>query len=113
MIRLPPRSTRTDTLFPYTTLFRSDRLGVDLFQRQQLQQPDRMFIAGAHGRGMLAPFADDAVAIDHTELGVGVIAIAGEQHPVSRLQAAGYRSATPPVGTEVVSRCRPRWPPYH
>src|SRR3546814_5136817 len=26
MIRLPPRSTRTDTLFPYTTLFRSDLL---------------------------------------------------------------------------------------
>src|SRR3546814_7438188 len=24
MIRLPPISTRTDTLFPYTTLFRSD-----------------------------------------------------------------------------------------
>src|SRR3546814_15699401 len=23
MLRLPPRSTRTDTLFPYTTLFRS------------------------------------------------------------------------------------------
>src|SRR3546814_20005927 len=33
MIRRPPRSTRTDTLFPYTTLFRSpqalDRSGVD------------------------------------------------------------------------------------
>src|SRR3546814_21071708 len=29
MIRRPPRSTRTDTLFPYTTLFRSD----DLLQR--------------------------------------------------------------------------------
>src|SRR3546814_1662787 len=34
MIRRPPRSTRTDTLFPYTTLFRSelltelDRIGV-------------------------------------------------------------------------------------
>src|SRR3546814_2385042 len=26
MIRLPPRSTRTDTLFPYTTLFRSKPL---------------------------------------------------------------------------------------
>src|SRR3546814_2476494 len=25
MIRRPPRSTRTDTLFPYTTLFRSHR----------------------------------------------------------------------------------------
>src|SRR3546814_21054139 len=34
MIRRPPRSTRTDTLFPYTTLFRSDQaravLGEDL-----------------------------------------------------------------------------------
>src|SRR3546814_10069672 len=29
MIRRPPRSTRTDTLFPYTTLFRSQRGAVD------------------------------------------------------------------------------------
>src|SRR3546814_2588612 len=29
MIRLPPRSTRTDTLFPYTTLFRSSFHYVD------------------------------------------------------------------------------------
>src|SRR3546814_7340935 len=29
MIRRPPRSTRTDTLFPYTTLFRSLRDGAD------------------------------------------------------------------------------------
>src|SRR3546814_13834206 len=28
MIRRPPRSTRTDTLFPYTTLFRSGSWGV-------------------------------------------------------------------------------------
>src|SRR3546814_11607861 len=27
MIRRPPRSTRTDTLFPYTTLFRSSAAG--------------------------------------------------------------------------------------
>src|SRR3546814_15855433 len=27
MIRRPPRSTRTDTLFPYTTLFRSPLIG--------------------------------------------------------------------------------------
>src|SRR3546814_11506526 len=27
MIRRPPRSTRTDTLFPYTTLFRSGAVG--------------------------------------------------------------------------------------
>src|SRR3546814_18362830 len=30
MIRRPPRSTRTDTLFPYTTLFRSDQRAVML-----------------------------------------------------------------------------------
>src|SRR3546814_9663445 len=29
MIRRPPRSTRTDTLFPYTTLFRSRRARAD------------------------------------------------------------------------------------
>src|SRR3546814_18196542 len=28
MIRRPPRSTRTDTLFPYTTLFRSDAIRI-------------------------------------------------------------------------------------
>src|SRR3546814_5547783 len=30
MIRRPPRSTRTDTLFPYTTLFRSPRCSASL-----------------------------------------------------------------------------------
>src|SRR3546814_1099081 len=32
MIRRPPRSTRTDTLFPYTTLFRSVTLRIDARQ---------------------------------------------------------------------------------
>src|SRR3546814_3912173 len=50
MIRRPPRSTRTDTLFPYTTLFRSGH-GVDvalvssqdsnLAQRGKVPQPQR------------------------------------------------------------------------
>src|SRR3546814_17643196 len=40
MIRRPPRSTRTDTLFPYTTLFRSDR---------RLQVPHR---SGYHPSGL-------------------------------------------------------------
>src|SRR3546814_9645682 len=45
MIRRPPRSTRTDTLFPYTTLFRSGRFlaVVDLADgamRRQLGAPD-------------------------------------------------------------------------
>src|SRR3546814_2286195 len=34
MIRRPPRSTRTDTLFPYTTLFRSVGDAAGFFRRQ-------------------------------------------------------------------------------
>src|SRR3546814_2686579 len=33
MNRRPPRSTRTDTLFPYTTLFRSSRQGIRGFHQ--------------------------------------------------------------------------------
>src|SRR3546814_17065620 len=33
MIRRPPRSTRTDTLFPYTTLFRSEDRHLDVVDR--------------------------------------------------------------------------------
>src|SRR3546814_19667779 len=39
MIRRPPRSTRTDTLFPYTTLFRS--IGVELVEGNDLFVRDR------------------------------------------------------------------------
>src|SRR3546814_11664083 len=40
MMRRPPKSTRTDTLFPYTTLFRSDRQQ-PLMRRNELDQPFR------------------------------------------------------------------------
>src|SRR3546814_16724978 len=36
MIRRPPRSTRTDTLFPYPTLFRSPGVGKALLAQWQL-----------------------------------------------------------------------------
>src|SRR3546814_4269839 len=40
MIRRPPRTTRTDTLFPYTTLFRSRRRGeIARRHRQRAQRP--------------------------------------------------------------------------
>src|SRR3546814_16520390 len=62
MIRRPPRSTRTDTLFPYTTLFRSlVRLGerlhsrVGVAARNQVELMQR--VAGA-GRGRRAIDAD-------------------------------------------------------
>src|SRR3546814_4084926 len=36
MIRRPPRSTRTDTLFPYTTLFRSKRQVVVVIEQREV-----------------------------------------------------------------------------
>src|SRR3546814_10453296 len=46
MIRRPPRSTRTDTLFPYTTLFRSDD-GRHPVVRADLQEFGLELVAGA------------------------------------------------------------------
>src|SRR3546814_12359641 len=37
MIRRPPRATRTDTLFPYTTLFRSEPIAIQA--RPPMRQP--------------------------------------------------------------------------
>src|SRR3546814_3516743 len=48
MIRRPPRSTRTDTLFPYTTLFRSRQRVRDL--RHRFLADDRRHV-GVAARG--------------------------------------------------------------
>src|SRR3546814_7583689 len=56
MIRLPPTSTRTDTLFPYTTLFRSvplqgrSALLPDHGDRQAAR-PDHLVLSGTGPRG--------------------------------------------------------------
>src|SRR3546814_12832942 len=48
MIRRPPRSTRTDTLFPYTTLVTEHRAGIPEPLLLVVQQA--VFEAGAHAR---------------------------------------------------------------
>src|SRR3546814_11286559 len=48
MIRRPPRSTRTDTLFPYTTLFRSARQALQvLAQARSSDRPVALKVAQA------------------------------------------------------------------
>src|SRR3546814_13662794 len=49
MIRRPPRSTRTDTLFPYTTLFRSR--AVDAVSEQVEADPDVVHAGRGEGAG--------------------------------------------------------------
>src|SRR3546814_7068441 len=56
MIRRPPRSTRTDTLFPYTTLFRSHSQG--LFSILARASPARVFLC--HRYLFVAPRAPGA-----------------------------------------------------
>src|SRR3546814_18073300 len=51
MIRRPPRSTRTDTLFPYTTLFRSVEQEVGKLIAAREANPDRCFLVGAYALG--------------------------------------------------------------
>src|SRR3546814_3932377 len=54
MIRRPPRSTRTDTLFPYTTLFRSESSATQRRPRPPAQREE--------GVMMINPAALDASA---------------------------------------------------
>src|SRR3546814_4955117 len=66
MIRRPPRSTRPDTLFPYTTLFRSSSFtsdGTIMIEEQAHQLLKGIFKTGGHcgdakteGRAMLDDF---------------------------------------------------------
>src|SRR3546814_552380 len=82
MIRRPPRSTRTDTLFPYTTLFRSEGvafmhcdIGQDLaiqFDTRKLQTVHELAIGHAfHAYGGV-----DALNPERTEAALLYLAIA-------------------------------------
>src|SRR3546814_2702428 len=53
MIRRPPRSTRTDTLFPYTTLFRSVESGTARRASHSFRAADgtAMVVGGKTGTG--------------------------------------------------------------
>src|SRR3546814_2638608 len=73
MIRRPPRSTRTDTLFPYTTLFRSTReqqtfRGVPVYGRQVVVEHDSngnvLGVSGEISRGIGHDIASVAPAIN-------------------------------------------------
>src|SRR3546814_1345004 len=58
MIRRPPRSTRTDTLFPYTTLFRSTSgiLPTDL--QDGMKRPERLLVAHPFNPVYLLPLVE-------------------------------------------------------
>src|SRR3546814_3469569 len=72
MIRRPPRSTRTDTLFPYTTLFRSPEeilllveAGLELDHRGYRLPSFGRVDEGADDRGLLAGAVERLLDRDH------------------------------------------------
>src|SRR3546814_1631397 len=72
MIRRPPRSTRTDTLFPYTTLFRSvdtqplvDALGLEFVD--QLWVPEERTRHGDEFESFIQCVLDGVDAVDAAE----------------------------------------------
>src|SRR3546814_13166454 len=105
IIRRPPRSTRTDTLFPYTTLFRSpwqsvkDAVAERIAMGREGQQPEY----DIYPRELTEPWTD-------RRFGVGEALYASLGIP--REDKRG-RSEERRVGKECVSTCRSRWSPYH
>src|SRR3546814_323701 len=105
MMRRPPRSTRTDTRFPYTTLFRSRgavSLGMGsraIFRRAQEQPFFVQAINGLAG-GSLVPVPGGVLVRDAEGTIVGAVGVTGdtsdndEACAIAGIEAAGY-SADP------------------
>src|SRR3546814_17705285 len=115
MIRRPPRSTRTDTLFPYTTLFRSvldegRALIVALNKWDVAEDPSALF------NGVRAALEDGLSQIKGVPLlsisgatGKGIetlVRVAFEQRDIWTRRSEERR-----VGKECVSTSRSRWSP--
>src|SRR3546814_18737639 len=137
MIRRPPRSTRTDTLFPYTTLFRSDTNGFDLVLRGVIA--DGAINNGGNfinkrGAGTLTLSGANTYS-NRTVIDAGTLALAGAgtigagnlviganaEFDISKadvgasviqLNGPAERSEERRVGKECVSTCISRWWPY-
>src|SRR3546814_11862142 len=113
MIRRPPRSTRTDTLFPYTTLFRSAHYS-RLSEPQPAGHPRCPQSPGLRlslGHALHRARQDDR----DKDPDVASAAMVQQAQVGHRAAARGplQRSEERRVGKECVSTCRSRWSPYH
>src|SRR3546814_19943505 len=109
MIRRPPRSTRTDTLFPYTTLFRSfddalDRCDeVHVSRHGFLKQSSTLLEQFCRKKGRLNQTLSSLFQAQNITL-----AQSGGMQTTIRLVKNG-RSEERRVGKECVNTCRSRW----
>src|SRR3546814_14108523 len=132
MIRRPPRSTRTDTLFPYTTLFRSDRLGAIGLTTRDVSDQLQALLTGVTVTEVREDIRSVAVVVrsngperlDPARLdGFTLTGRNGEHIPLQQIGHSEIRmedqilrrydriprSEESRVGKECVSTCRTRW----
>src|SRR3546814_12422963 len=111
MYRHPPRSTRTDTLFPYTTLFRACDLAT--------ADRDRLMTALEElGREASLALDGERVPMDRRSHVYSVdLRYQGQNYEInialSQAMLDMLRSEERRVGKGCVSTCRSRWSPYH
>src|SRR3546814_14730056 len=86
MIRRPPRSTRTDTLFPYTTLFRSNHVVIHAVAGDRARRTDPLLALGA------GPRQHQGAEQMRVDRGMKV-----SNHVVRRLDIEDGGDAVPPV----------------
>src|SRR3546814_15777235 len=123
MIRRPPRSTRTDTLFPYTTLFRSVEISVATDRTQTIREAiDHVqfemilaiilvvLVTFVFLRSWTATFIPSVVAPLSLVGTFGIMYLAGFSVNNLTLMAL-TRSEERRGGKEVVSPCRSRGAP--
>src|SRR3546814_16101444 len=121
MIRRPPRSTRTDTLFPYTTLLRSisaEDIGVSGclggrgYARAKLGQYDDAIADLTSSREMESRvgLAAGENALNTCGMQASILVRQGALRSARELLV---RSEERRVGKECVSKCRSRWWPAH
>src|SRR3546814_16517498 len=68
MIRRPPRSTRTDTLFPYTTLFRSPGKAIRLYREALNLDPNDIAALRGEGEALVARGAVEQAKADPAKI---------------------------------------------
>src|SRR3546814_14446284 len=115
MIRLPPKSTRTDTLFPYTTLFRSQP--ADIENGGHVSGPSPHLSLGSSASRRPSPMKLKAKRVAARK-SAGKTSIQGATSITSAPSALSTpqevsRSDERRVGKECVSTGRSRWSEYH
>src|SRR3546814_14088130 len=124
MIRRPPRSTRTDTLFPYTTLFRSNSVETPITERfyaaviecNESWADARLPMVDDRVRGRLADLSQRLSDADWLagDFSVGDLIMASVLRPLRRSGIVhGFPNHVPYVAHGYARRAFPRALPAH